>query len=478
MFCFQCEQTMRPEAGRTDVAAGCATTKGVCGKDEVTADLQDLLVHQLKGIAQIRTRLSALGGADAEADSFVLFALFTTLTNVNFNRTRFVALIAEAAQIRDRLRAADQAACQQAGQEPDAPEGPAAFVPADTLPGLLAQVHYATGTLGVRTGIETAGADVIGLRALLLYGLKGVAAYAHHAEVLGERRAAIADGIARALDVLAGDPADLNALLEEALALGRCNFVAMEALDAANTGTFGTPAPAAVRTTPVAGKAILVSGHDLRDLAAILEATKEPASTSTPMASCCRRTAIRSCDAHPHLAGNYGGAWQNQQTEFAAFPGPIVMTSNCLIEPQAAYRTASSPPARSAGRDLRHIDNGDFRPVVQAALRRCPDSPRPGRNRPSLVGFGQDAVLGVAGTVIEAVKSGALKPLLPDRRLRRRRPRPQLLHRVRRGGADGLVVLDARLWQVPLQHASISAPSPACRGCSTSGSATTPIPRW
>ena len=142
MFCFQCEQTMRPEAGRTDAAAGCATAKGVCGKDEVTADLQDLLIHQLKGIAQYRTRLGALGGADHEADSFVLFALFTTLTNVNFNRTRFVALIAEAARIRDRLRAAYEAACQQAGQEPEALDGPAAFVPADTLPGLLAQACH------------------------------------------------------------------------------------------------------------------------------------------------------------------------------------------------------------------------------------------------------------------------------------------------------------------------------------------------
>ena len=408
MFCFQCEQTMRSDAGRPDAVAGCATAKGVCGKDEVTADLQDLLIHQLKGIAQVRTRLGALGGADQAADSFVLFALFTTLTNVNFNRTRFVTLIAEAAQVRDRLRAAYESACHESGQTPETLDGPAAFVPADTLPGLLAQVHDATGAVGVRAGIETLGADAIGLRALLLYGLKGVAAYAHHADVLGERRDAIADGIARALDVLAGESADLNMMLEEALALGRCNFVAMEALDAANTGTYGTPAPAPVRTTPIAGKAILVSGHDLRDLAAILEATRDTGINVYTHGELLPAHGYPKLRAHPHLAGNYGGAWQNQQNEFAAFPGPIVMTSNCLIEPQASYRNRIFTAGPVGWPGLRHIENGDFSAVVQAA-RALPGFAASETERTITVGFGRDAVLGVAGQVIDAVKSGALK---------------------------------------------------------------------
>ena len=408
MFCFQCEQTMRPESGQPATAAGCATAKGVCGKGEATADLQDVLIHQLKGIGQYRTRLGALGRPDHEADSFVLFALFTTLTNVNFNRTRFVALIAEAAQIRDRLRAAYEAACQQAGLTPEALDGPASFVPADTLSGLLAQVHDAIGAVGVRAGIETVGADVIGLRALVLYGLKGVAAYAHHADVLGERRDAIADGIAHALDVLAGDPADLNTLLEEALALGRCNFVAMEALDAANTGTFGTPAPAPVRTTLVVGKAILVSGHDLRDLAAILEATRDTGINVYTHGELLPAHGYPKLRAHPHLAGNYGGAWQNQQNEFSAFPGPIVMTSNCLIEPQPAYRNRIFTAGPVGWPGLRHIDNGDFSAVVQAA-RALPGFAATEPERTITVGFGRDAVLSVAGKVVDAVKSGALK---------------------------------------------------------------------
>jgi hydroxylamine reductase len=396
MFCFQCEQTMRTEA-----EAGCATTKGVCGKDEATADLQDLLIHQVKGIGQYRARLGALGQTDHEADSFVLFALFTTLTNVNFNRTRFVALIAEAARVRDRLRTAYEAAT---GRVPDLLDGPASFVPADTLSGLLAQA----AAVGVRAGIETAGADVIGLRALLLYGLKGVAAYAHHAEVLGQRRDAISDGIARALDVLAANLTDLNALLEEILALGRCNFVAMEALDAANTGTFGTPAPASVRVTPIGGKAILVSGHDLRDLAAILEATKDTGINVYTHGEMLPAHGYPALRAYPHLAGNYGGAWQNQQNEFASFPGPIVMTSNCLIEPQPTYRNRIFTAGPVGWPGLRHIDNGDFSAVVKAA-QALPGFIASETERTITVGFGRDAVLGVAGKVIDAVKAGELK---------------------------------------------------------------------
>nr|WP_294516833.1 hydroxylamine reductase [uncultured Rhodopila sp.] len=400
MFCFQCEQTMRPEAGQTGAGAGCSTAKGVCGKDEATADLQDVLIHQLQGIGQYRTRLAALGHADRDADSFVLFAMFTTLTNVNFNRTRFVALIAEAARVRDRLRSAYEAASGTMSTL----DGPAAFAAADSLPGLQAQA----ATIGVRAGIETVGADVIGLRALLLYGLKGVAAYAHHAEVLGQRREAIGDGIARALDVLASDQSDLNVLLEEALALGRCNFAAMEALDAANTGTFGTPSPSAVRVTPVAGKAILVSGHDLRDLAAILEATRDTGINVYTHGEMLPAHGYPKLRAYPHLAGNYGGAWQNQQTEFAAFPGPIVMTSNCLIEPQAAYRNRIFTAGPVGWPGLRHIGDGDFSAVVQAA-RALPGFAATEAEKTITVGFGRDAVLGVAGSVIEAVKSGALK---------------------------------------------------------------------
>jgi len=398
MFCFQCEQTRRTEAG-----SGCTGPKGVCGKDEVTADLQDLLIYQLKGIGQYRTRLGALGRPDREADSIVLFDLFATLTNVNFDHNRFVALIAEAAKVRDRLRAAYEAACLAAGKTPELLNGPASFVPADTLPGLLAQA----GAHGVGAGVEKVGADVVGLRGLLLFGLKGTAAYTHHAQVFGVMPDAVTDGIAHALDFLAGDPTDLNVMLDEALALGHCNFAAMEALDAANTGTFGTPAPTPVRITPIAGKAILVSGHDLRDLGAILEATKDTGINVYTHGELLPAHGYPKLRAHPHLAGNFGGAWQNQHNDFAAFPGPIVMTSNCMIEPQPTYRNRmfTSGPAGWPG--LRHIDSGDFRLVVKAA-HALPGFAASEPERTIAAGFGHHAVLGVADKVVEAVKSGAL----------------------------------------------------------------------
>jgi hydroxylamine reductase len=194
MFCFQCEQT-----ARTDTGAGCATAKGVCGKDAPTSDLQDLLIYQLKGLGQYAHLLHLRGEPDTAADSFILYALFTTLTNVNFNRARFQEMIAEAARIRDRLEAAIGTRLA----------GPASFQPADSLPGLLAQASIAS----VRAGLDAVGEDVVGLRALVLYGLKGVAAYAHHAEVLGQVREGIGAGIAQALSFLAAEPVDIEAIL-------------------------------------------------------------------------------------------------------------------------------------------------------------------------------------------------------------------------------------------------------------------------
>lgn len=395
MFCYQCEQTTRTETG-----AGCATAKGVCGKDEATADLQDLLIYQLKGIGQYSSRLHGLGKADAAADHFILFALFTTLTNVNFNRARFVELIGEAGRIRDRVRAAYEEATPGTARL----GGPAAFEPAADLAGLLKQANAAS----VRAGIELVGEDVVGLRALVLYGLKGVAAYAHHADVLGQSSEEVGAGIAHALDLLATDPADIGVLLNEALALGHLNFKVMGMLDAANTGTYGTPEPTNVRTTPVAGKAILVSGHDLRDLHAILEAVKGTDINVYTHGELLPAHSYPKLKAYPNLAGNYGTAWQNQQLEFAAFPGPIVMTSNCLIEPQPAYRNRIFTAGPVGWPGVRHIVNGDFSTVAQAA-QALPGFTETAPEKTILIGFGKDTVLGVADKVIEAVKSGAVK---------------------------------------------------------------------
>lgn len=399
MFCYQCEQTFRSDEG-----VGCAGAKGVCGKDAATADLQDILLHVCEGIGQYAHRARALGKTDAEADHFVLYAFFTTLTNVNFNAGKFVELIQQAAQIRDRVRAVYEAAARAAGAEPETLAGAAAFTPAKEMGDLLAQA----GEAAVRKDAAVVGEDVIGLRSLVLYGLKGVCAYAHHACVLGQERDAIYEAVEHALDLLASEPNEIGPLLDEALALGRANFVAMEALDAANTGSFGTPAPTAVRMTPVKGKAILVSGHDMKDLHAILEATKDKGINVYTHGELLPAHSYPKFKAYPHLSGNYGGAWQDQQKEFAEFPGPIVMTSNCLIEPQPRYRGRifTSGPVGWPG--VRHIADEDFSQVAQAALA-LPGFADDAPEQTITIGFGRDTVLGVADKVIDAVKTGAIR---------------------------------------------------------------------
>jgi len=399
MFCYQCEQTYRSDEGM-----GCASAKGMCGKDAATADLQDVLLHLCEGIGQYLHRARGLGATDAEADRFILFAFFTTLTNVNFHAAKFVELIQQAGATRDRARALYENAARAAGKEPEALHGAALFNPAKDMAGLLAQA----GEAAIKKDVASIGEDVVGLRSLVLYGLKGVCAYAHHARVLGEERDAIYAAVEHALDLLASEPKELGPLLDEALALGNANFLAMEALDAANTGNFGTPEPTSVRVTPVKGKAILVSGHDMKDLHAILEATKDKGINVYTHGELLPAHSYPKLKSYPHLAGNYGGAWQDQQKEFAEFPGPIVMTSNCLIEPQARYRGRifTAGPVGWAG--IRHIGDEDFSQVAQAALA-LPGFTTDAEEKQITVGFGRAAVLGVADKVIDAVKSGAIR---------------------------------------------------------------------
>ncbi|MCK9989612.1 MAG: hydroxylamine reductase [Rugosibacter sp.] len=399
MYCYQCEQT-----DRTNAQPGCASARGNCGKDANTSDLQDLLVHALKGIAQYSRRARDLGAANDAAGGFILYGMFTTLTNVNFNAARFVSLLQEAAKVRDQARAAYESAAKNQGLAPEALTGPAAWQPAADLNGLMLDAQK----VGINAGIETVGADVIGLRALVVYGLKGVCAYAHHAHVLGYDNAEVYAGVERALDFLADDPTDINALLEQALALGHVNLDVMKMLDAANTGSFGQQQPTAVRVSPIKGKAILVSGHDLGDLHALLEQTQGKGINIYTHGEMLPAHAYPALKAYPHLAGNYGGAWQDQQTEFAAFPGPILMTSNCIIEPQPQYRQRIFTAGPVGWPGVRHIENHDFSVLIQAA-QALPGFKEDAPEKTVTVGFGHNAVLGVADQVIDAVKAGAIR---------------------------------------------------------------------
>ncbi|MGA7710309.1 MAG: hydroxylamine reductase [Rhizomicrobium sp.] len=399
MFCYQCEQT-QSDGGQL----GCFGPKGACGKDSATSDLQDVLIHVCKGIGQYAIRARALGATDPAIDRFVQFAIFSTLTNVNFDPAKFVEWIGEAVTVRERVKILYENAARAAGKSPEQLTGPATFVPAKDKDGLLAQA----GEAAVKHGVETLGEDVVGLRSLLLYGLKGVAAYSHHAAVLGQERDDVFAGIERALDQLAGNESDLGKLLEAGLELGRANFAAMEALDAANTGTFGMPEPTKVRVTPVKGKAILVSGHDLKDLLDILEATKDAGVNVYTHGEMLPAHSYPRLHAFPHLKGNYGGAWQDQQVEFADFPGPVVLTSNCLIRPQPGYRDRLYTLGPVGWPGIRHIAEENYGEIVQAA-KTLPGFQEDGTEQFITVGFGRNAVLNVADKVVDAVKSGAIR---------------------------------------------------------------------
>jgi hydroxylamine reductase len=398
MFCYQCEQTTRSASGD-----GCATAKGVCGKDSTTADLQDLLVYGIKGIAQYAKRARALGKTDNAADGFILFGLFTTLTNVNFTASRFVSLVQEAAQHRDRVKALYESAAQQQGITPEVLTGAAAWIPATTQAELLIQSKLGA----MNKDADTVGEDIVGLRAMMIYGIKGLAAYAHHAHALGYEDEEVYARLETALDFLANDPTDAGELLNGNLEVGSINLKVMELLDAANTGRFGQQEPANARISHVKGKAILVSGHDLQDLYTILEQTKDKGINVYTHGELLPAHAYPKLRAYPHLVGNYGGAWQNQNADFAAFPGAIVMTSNCLVEPAASYRQRIFTAGPVGWQGVRHITN-DFTPVIQAALALAgfqEDEPE----RTLTIGFGRHAVLGVADKVIDAVKTGAIK---------------------------------------------------------------------
>jgi hydroxylamine reductase len=398
VFCYQCEQT-----DRTGTQPGCGSAKGNCGKDATTADLQDLLIHAMKGIAQYAVLARAAGAPDPAAGRFILYGMFTTLTNVNFDASHFVALIREAAQVRDRLRLSYEAAAAQRGLAIEDPSGPAVWQPAPDTAGLLEQA----AAVRMNGDASRVGDDVAGLRALVLYGSKGVCAYAHHAQVLGWESSEIFAGVEKTLDFLANDPTDVAALLSEALQVGALNLKTMELLDAANTGRFGTQEPSQARLTPIAGKATLVSGHDFGDLYALLEQTADSGIHVYTHGEMLPAHAYPKLKAFSHLIGNYGGAWQDQQSDFANFPGPILMTSNCLIEPKPQYRQRIFTTGPVGWPGVRHLKDHEFTELIKAA-RALPGFASSEPERSITIGFGGDAVLAQADKVIDAVKSGAL----------------------------------------------------------------------
>ncbi len=395
MFCYQCEQTAK--------GTGCDQF-GVCGKDPETAALQDLLVHAVQGISQYAHRARKLGVKNHAADVCVTEALFTTVTNVNFNPHRLEKLLRHAAVVRDQLRRQYTAACRQQDRPPEELPGPAQWQPAADLNGLVKQGEE----LVTDQRVARQGADITGLQDLLLFGLKGTAAYADHALILGQEDEGVFAFFHAALDYLTQPGPQVGDLLTWVLKCGEVNLKAMELLDAANTGAYGHPVPTKVRVTPVKGKAILISGHDLNDLEELLEQTAGLGLNVYTHSEMLPAHGYPELKKYPHLAGNYGGAWQDQRKEFEQFPGAILMTTNCLQKPKDAYQARIFTSGLVAWPGVTHITDRNFKPVIDAALA-APGFMQAGPDQEILVGFGHHAVLGVAGQVIDAVKSGALK---------------------------------------------------------------------
>ena len=395
MFCYQCEQTAK--------GTGC-TAGGVCGKSPEAAALQDLLVCAVKDIAIFAHGARRLGATDPEINAFSVSALFATLTNVNFDSDALEAMIRRAAEVRDRARDLYQQACQAAGKASDLPKGAGLWTPAADREGLLRQAQEAS----IRDRIEELGETVAGLQELITYGLKGAAAYLDHARILGKEDDAAYGMLHELLAYLATRPTDPGDLTARALATGELNLKAMELLDAANTGAYGHPEPTAARITPVKGKAILVSGHDLKDLEELLEQTEGKGINVYTHGEMLPALAYPGLKKHAHLVGNYGGAWQDQRREFAEFPGAILMTTNCLQKPGDVYEGRIFTCGLVGWSGVRHISERDFTPVIEAALA-APGFAEDAPEKAITVGFARQAVLGVADKVIEAVKGGAVR---------------------------------------------------------------------
>ena len=373
MFCFQCEQTTHGVA---------CTSVGACGKDPQTAALQDLLVDAAKRLA-VKLAPLATDARPAQSARLIEDALFATVTNVSFDPARIADLIREVAAM----------------------AGPACgLTPAASLDGLVAQGEQ-VGIQGRQTSL---GPDASSLQELVTYGLKGMAAYAHHARRLGFSDPAVDAFTVEALAIIAGGESDINKLIALNLRCGEVTVAVLALLDKANTDSYGHPVPTPVSLGHVPGKAILVSGHDLADLKALLEQTEGTGINIYTHGEMLPAHGYPELKKHKHLVGHFGGAWMLQRKEFPNFPGAILMTTNCIQRPVDNYAARLFTGGLVSWPGIAHAEGHDYGKLI-AAAKAAPGFTDTVDGGVHLVGFGHNAVLGVADTVINAVKSGALK---------------------------------------------------------------------
>jgi len=391
MFCNQCEQTAK--------GTGC-TTIGVCGKNEAVAGLEDLLTHAVQGLCLVATAGRKVGVVDNGVDRFTCEAIFSCLTNVDFDPSRFEALIRKTVELREALKKKVLAA----GGKIDSTAPAASFSPADTLSGLEAQ----GAALNFINTLD-ANPDLQSLKQITMYGLRGLAAYADHAAILGKEDETVYAYIHEAMGELTRKDLGLDQLVGLALKCGEVNLKAMELLDAGNTGTYGHPVPTPVPLGHIPGKCILVTGHDLKDLSMLLEQTKGKGIniyTHGEMLPCHGYPELKK---HSHFYGHFGTAWQNQHKEMPEFPGAILFTTNCIQKPLDSYKDNVFTTGLVGWPGVAHIgESKDFSPVINRALA-LPGFTDTLDKDSVLVGFARNTVLGVADKVIAAVKAKAIR---------------------------------------------------------------------
>ncbi|WP_269522516.1 hydroxylamine reductase [Coraliomargarita parva] len=390
MFCNQCEQTAKGFA---------CELAGVCGKNEEVAALQDALIHALQGIAFYAKEWQKHGIVDSQLDVFVLKGIFTTLTNVDFDPARLSAMVREAVRWRDQLKAS----IRQHGAMVEFKHASTTFEPASDDAGLVEQGR----ALQLIQSLD-ANEDIRSMKQILLYGIKGISAYAEHAAKFGETDPVVTQFIYDALVALGTDGLGIEDCVPVALKAGEVNLRAMELLDAGNTGRYGHPVPTAVQLGHRKNKCILITGHDLINLETLLRQTEGKGIdvyTHGEMLPC---HAYPELKKYPHFYGHFGTAWQNQRIEFGAFPGPILFTTNCIQKPAPHYADRVFTTNLVGWPGIKHVEENDFSSVVEMALQM--DGFTDDSDKGTVTtGFARNAVLGVADKVIDAVKAGAIK---------------------------------------------------------------------
>ena len=393
MFCYQCQETAK--------GTGC-TVRGVCGKTSDVANLQDLLLFILKGIAHYRVQLRALDAVDHSADRFILDGLFMTITNANFDKQRFVEKIKEAIKLREQLK---QTFLDKGGK-PEKITFEGAFWTANTLE----EMESKAGFVGV---LSTENEDIRSLREMLTYGMKGMAAYTEHAYNLGHENPSIYEFIDRGL-VATTLPLSADQLVQMVLECGKNGVDAMALLDKANTDTYGNPEITKVDIGVRKNPGILISGHDLRDLYELLEQTEGTGVDVYTHSEMLPAHYYPAFKKYKHFAGNYGNSWWRQVYEFQHFNGPMLFTTNCIVPPHPdANNKDRVYTTGSAGfPGFKHIERKpgqpkDFSEIIEHA-KRCP-APKAIETGSIIGGFAHNQVFALADKVVEAVKSGAIR---------------------------------------------------------------------